>query len=187
MIFFISNSTLTSFKFIHSTVFSFFQSLGYRTLASMCSLLLGFFAASSPLFHSSLLHTLGLKDFQPLIRLIKEFLLLQSDAQMLQQEGLQASFNCMEQLEKQNTAAAAALVAATRKKELETISMEQQVSDDDSEPEAPAPAAKRVRRSSSPPLMSINSSPSRPAGSPAGVLSQSLAATTFDALFAQRK
>lgn len=76
------------------------QCLGYRTLASMCSLLLGFFAISSSDHRSRIMSTLHLSSLAPLARLIKEFLLLQSDAQLLQQAGLQSSFNMLTDLEK---------------------------------------------------------------------------------------
>lgn len=77
-----------------------FQCLGYRTLASMCSLLLGFFATSSSDHRVRIMKALHLSSLSPLVRLIKEFLLLQSDAQLLQQAGLQSSFNMLTDLEK---------------------------------------------------------------------------------------
>jgi len=66
----------------------------------MCSLLLGFFAISSSAHRARIMSALHLSSLAPLARLIKEFLLLQSDAQLLQQAGLQSSFNMLTDLEK---------------------------------------------------------------------------------------
>jgi len=139
------------------------QSLGYRTLASLCSLLLGFFATSSSSSAESqqrLLASLRLPSFQPLVRLVKEFLLLQSDAQMLQQEGLQASFDMCDRLEKLNKALA--LVAASPAASNDTDERQ----------------AKRARVAEASP---------EPARSPTRALSDSLAAASFDTLFGRQQ
>ena len=96
------------------------QSLGYRTLASMTSLILGFFACASSTTSSSpslspspsssippiadysnfILSTLRQSSFIYPIDYIQQFLLLQSDSQLLQQDGLETTFKMVEALKR---------------------------------------------------------------------------------------
>ena len=153
--------------------------LGYRTLASLCSLLLGFFAVSPPLaatHRARILASLHLADFSPLVRLISEFLLLQSDAQLLQQEGLQASFDMLQALKKcDRIAANSATAAAEAAPECSTFEDREK---------------KRARLSASPPATAKAATEkavtSPPASSPPLGRSSSSAAR-FDALFGAQR
>jgi hypothetical protein len=149
------------------------QSLGFRTLASLCSLLLGFFAtsaSSTDTARAQLLSSLRLSSFQPLVRLVQEFLLLQSDAQQLQQEGLQASVAMCERLEKLDKKNSSKTTTATGSPAAAAAAAAASAEDNSVERQT-----KRARLAESSP---------EPASSPTRVLSNSLAAASFDSVFA---
>lgn len=174
------------------------QSLGYRTLASMTSLLLGFFACSSAACGDHLLSALRLTSFAPLLRYIQEFLVLQSDSQLLQQEGLETTFRMVEQLKKRDRMRAtiesvtasesAALIENNSEDEGEAKTGKKAKLTHTSE-SAPAPAslppsASASSRSLSTPVRMASAASATSSPSPCYPTS---AAATFDQLFNQQQ
>lgn len=78
----------------------------------MSSLLLGFFACSSSTHRSRILSLIRQSDFSACAGYVQEFLFLQSDSQLLHEEGLEAMFRMLESLRRMDRSAAAAAATA---------------------------------------------------------------------------
>jgi len=154
------------------------QTLGLRTLASICSILLGFFAASSTATRSYLLSLLrpSTTSLTPLMRYIKEFLLLQSDSQVLDQAALEVTIHMLERLEQMEKQQGQDSSTSQGKKALNGDAGDGTPSHSD------VPPSKRQRRDSSHALGPASSaSLARPPSSHA-----SAAANAFDQLIAHK-